>query len=216
MNSTALAQTDEKTPHWNAKLYRENSIKLQKNTALELIRRISSKIKDDDYILDIGCGDGKITVEIAQYVSNGFIEAIDLSDSMIALAQSEYQDTTNIKFSIMNAENLSFDKEFDWIMSFFCIQWVRNKEKTFKKIAELLLPTGKMALIMANRNQYILKARRKLFSEQKWFQYFRSYEDVTDVIDDDDYEFYAHKVGLRNIKYREHPKTLFLVHDTFA
>jgi trans-aconitate methyltransferase len=49
---------------WNAEDYHKNSAN-QQRCAREVIAKL--ELKGDEKILDIGCGDGKITAEIASY-----------------------------------------------------------------------------------------------------------------------------------------------------
>jgi trans-aconitate 2-methyltransferase len=76
-----------KTYNWNAEDYKQHS-KGQQKWARELIARL--KLKGTEDILDIGFGDGKVTAEIASYVPNGSVVAIDNSISMIKLAKKNY------------------------------------------------------------------------------------------------------------------------------
>lgn len=199
--------TNEPQPHWDAELYKKNSILLQQTTAKELIATLH--FQSNDRLLDVGCGDGKITAELATLVPNGFVEGTDLSTDMITLAKKEHGSIKNIAFSVMDAQNLSFSKPFDAIVSFFCLQWVPNKQQSYIKMANLLKPGGQVAFIMTDRNPYLLQVRQKLYNHSTWSEYFVDYKDATDVIDDDKYPEYAKNAGFTNIRYSEKPKTLF-------
>ncbi len=72
---------------WNAEDYHKNSANQQK-WALELIAKLV--IQGNEIILDIGCGDGKITAEIANHVPNGLVLGIDSSQEMIGFAQTKF------------------------------------------------------------------------------------------------------------------------------
>ena len=54
---------------WNAADYAANSA-VQQTWARELIARL--KLRGDEHVLDVGCGDGKVTAEIAQSVPRGW------------------------------------------------------------------------------------------------------------------------------------------------
>ncbi|HSY74496.1 MAG TPA: hypothetical protein VK810_03415, partial [Dongiaceae bacterium] len=53
---------------WNPADYAANSI-VQQNWARELIAKFH--LRGDEHILDVGCGDGKVTAEIACAVPHG-------------------------------------------------------------------------------------------------------------------------------------------------
>ena len=92
---------------WDANDYEKNS-KSQQLWAQELINKLN--LKGDEEILDIGCGDGKITAEIASHLTSGNILGIDSSHEMIELAKKKYPDHIykNVQFSVGDASNLSF------------------------------------------------------------------------------------------------------------
>jgi SAM-dependent methyltransferase len=72
---------------WNPEVY-EKSSSTQKKWAEEVISKI--QIKGNERVLDIGCGDGKITAYIASLVPEGSVVGIDNSAEMISFAQSKF------------------------------------------------------------------------------------------------------------------------------
>jgi ubiquinone/menaquinone biosynthesis C-methylase UbiE len=72
---------------WDAKDY-SNFSSGQQKWGRELISKLS--LKENDTVLDIGCGDGKITAEIAEQVPAGSVKGIDNSESMIKLASEKF------------------------------------------------------------------------------------------------------------------------------
>ncbi|MGH7993983.1 MAG: class I SAM-dependent methyltransferase, partial [Limisphaerales bacterium] len=61
---------------WNAADYAAHSV-VQQTWARELIARL--KLRGGEHILDVGCGDGKVTAEIARAVSRGGVTGVDTS-----------------------------------------------------------------------------------------------------------------------------------------
>ena len=72
---------------WDALDYAKSS-SAQQQWARELIGKL--QLKGDETLLDIGCGDGKVTAEIAACLPMGSVLGVDSSAEMIALAQSQY------------------------------------------------------------------------------------------------------------------------------
>src|SRR6266702_8565508 len=72
---------------WNAADYAANSA-VQQTWARELIAKL--KLRGDEHILDVGCGDGKVTAEIARAVPRGQVLGADSSPEMIAFAQKTF------------------------------------------------------------------------------------------------------------------------------
>ncbi len=68
-------------------------------------------------VLDIGCGDGRITAEIAAKIPEGRIWGIDNSIEMIKMAQRTFpfEKYSNLKFKHIDARDMDFNNEFDRI-----------------------------------------------------------------------------------------------------
>src|SRR3990167_5958806 len=60
----------------------------------------------DDILLDVGCGDGSYTIEIAQKIPNGKITGRDPSEKMIAHA-SKQKKPTNVVFECEDLMSLN-------------------------------------------------------------------------------------------------------------
>ena len=72
-------------------------------------------LKGDERILDIGCGNGKVTAHLASLVPDGSVMGIDLSREMISFAANKYipEEHPNLSFQIGDASYLGFQEEFD-------------------------------------------------------------------------------------------------------
>jgi len=90
---------------WNAADYAANST-VQQSWARELIARL--KLRGDEHILDVGCGDGKVTAEIARAVPQGAVTGMDASAEMIEFAQQTFPraKVPNLKFQICDAREI--------------------------------------------------------------------------------------------------------------
>ena len=67
---------------------------MQQTWARELIARLN--LRGDEHILDVGCGDGKVTAEIARAVPRGSVTGVDASPEMIEFAQKDFSGRRNI------------------------------------------------------------------------------------------------------------------------
>ena len=95
-----------KSAKWNPADYAANSA-VQQTWARELIARL--KLRGDERILDVGCGDGKVTAEIARAVPRGFVIGIDASAEMIGFAREAFPPSkiSNLKFQICDARKIN-------------------------------------------------------------------------------------------------------------
>jgi trans-aconitate methyltransferase len=92
---------------WNAADYAANSA-AQQIWARELIAQLH--LRGDERILDVGCGDGKVTAELARAVPKGSVTGIDASPEMIRFARKTFPPgkQLNLEFQVMDACEINF------------------------------------------------------------------------------------------------------------
>lgn len=79
----------------------------------EMLNEIS--LKGDETILDIGCGPGTLTKNIAERVPNGKVIRIDASPSMIVYAKA--LGIKNAEFFVIDATKIPYENTFDLVFS---------------------------------------------------------------------------------------------------
>ena len=91
---------------WNAANYAANSA-VQQSWARELIAKL--KLRGDEHILDVGCGDGKVTAELARAVPRGQVVGMDASAEMISFARKTFSSgkISNLKFHTGDARQIT-------------------------------------------------------------------------------------------------------------
>lgn len=194
-------------PHWDGDQYSKNS-KPQYEASMAMLDH-NYKFKGDEEVLDVGCGDGKITFQIAQYVPRGRVVGVDNSPNMVQFAQKTYAEQKNLTFEVRDAQDLGPIGEFDLIVSNFCLQWAPNKILAFKEIKKHLKPDGRLILIVPFRNQTIAKLREQMAKEDHWKEYFSGYFDPSIHVEDTLYRKYAEIAGLAISSYTTAPVTTY-------
>ena len=137
----------KKDDRWSGNYYKNNS-KPQEHAALSIIESIN--FNGNEAVLDIGCGDGKVTAHITQHVPQGTVVGFDVSPSMIQAAQQAHGRISNLSFQVANAANFSLDKTFDYIVSFSTLHWVKDQVAAFKNIKQALKPEGTAIIRMTS------------------------------------------------------------------
>jgi ubiquinone/menaquinone biosynthesis C-methylase UbiE len=99
-------------------------------------------------VLDISCDDGRITAEIARRLGSGSVLGIDPSTHMIDFAKAHFAEPEypNLAFAVGDATALPFRGEFDLVVSFNALHWVRDQNAALRGIREALKPTGRAFL----------------------------------------------------------------------
>jgi len=162
---------------WDAREYEKHSQGQQK-WARELIEKIS--LKGTENVLDLGCGDGKVTAEISKLLNKGSITGIDNSAAMIKLASDRHSADIypNLSFQEMDAGNLQFNDRFDLIFSNAVLHWVKDQIPVIKGIFKSLKQGGKVLLQMGGKGNAaeIVSVLSELQTEKKWNSYFNGFD----------------------------------------
>lgn len=104
-------------------------------------------LKPDMDVLDIGCGDGAYSKKIIDKIPQGTFVGIDKSQNMLELARETLARYPNVILQENDVIKMRFVEEFDYIFSFWCLQWVTDSVKAFENIDQALRPGGKFLLI---------------------------------------------------------------------
>ena len=91
-----------------------------------------------EHILDVGCGDGTLTIKIKEMGAD--VVGIDNSLSMIGAARAKGLDAR-----LMDAAQLKFGEAFDAVFSNATLHWVLDKERAARAIWFALKPGGRFA-----------------------------------------------------------------------
>ncbi|HEY5914447.1 MAG TPA: methyltransferase domain-containing protein [Verrucomicrobiae bacterium] len=93
-----------------------------------------------EHILDLGCGDGVLTEQLAEIVPAGEVVGIDSSQGMIEVARQRQRD--NLRFVLMNINDLNFREQFEVVFSNATLHWVRDHQRLYRNVKQALRPEG--------------------------------------------------------------------------
>ena len=134
---------------WDAEKYDRVNIQ-QFESGIELTRL--ADVRKDDLILDLGCGTGRITAELASLTPKGNVIGIDPSIEMINRATDRCRDIKNVTFHNIPAQSMTFTDTFDLVYSNLALQWVKERHKVAGLIYQALKPDGRIAFQIPGRN----------------------------------------------------------------
>jgi trans-aconitate methyltransferase len=163
-----------KVMKWNAADYAANSI-VQQSWARELIAKL--KLRGDERILDVGCGDGKVTAELARAVPRGAVTGVDASGEMIGFARKTFPPAriSNLKFQITDAREISFKTKFDLFFSNAALHWVDDHQAVLRGAASVLKPGGRLVVSCGGKGNAhdVFLALRPEMRLKRWCDFFR-------------------------------------------
>jgi len=200
---------------WNGKGYARHS-SAQFKWAQELIEKMG--IKGHESLLDIGCGDGKITAFLAQKLATGRVVGIDASENMIGFASATFskKDYPDLSFKQMDATKLSFQNEFDLVFSNSALHWIKDHRPVLKGIYRSLRQNGKAFMSFGGKGNIdtIVPIIDQLVQEAEWVDYFRNLALTWTFHDAENYRLWVVDAGLTPIRIELVPKDM--VHDDKA
>jgi trans-aconitate 2-methyltransferase len=108
-----------------------------------------------EHVLDIGCGDGRLTARIADAVPQGTVIGFDKSGSMIETAKQTFKNKSNLRFLNQDAQDAVFYKQFpeafDLVTSFTVLHWVPDQKTVLNGILYALKRGGKFYLRLCSK-----------------------------------------------------------------
>lgn len=180
---------------WDAADYAANSA-AQYEWGRELISQLG--LVSGERVLDVGCGDGKLTALMAQQLVGGAVTGIDASPQMVDLAQQSWGGAHNIVFACRDAQNLAFESVFDAVFSNAVLHWVPNHPAVLAGVRRALRPGGRMLLQMpasGNCSQFI-EAVDRVRAMPRWRRFFRDFTFPWRFSVEDDYIRWLDQAGL--------------------
>jgi trans-aconitate methyltransferase len=182
---------------WNATDYAKNS-QGQFAWALNVIERLS--LGADDHVLDLGCGDGKVSVELARRVPAGRVVGVDSSPGMIDLARSTWCPTVpNVEFRVADARSLNLSEAFDVAFSNSALHWIPDHLTVLRGVAAALKRGGNLFFSMGGRGSaaVVYSAIDELMRLEPWASLLSGARPPHHFFGPEDYDVWLPQAGLR-------------------
>jgi trans-aconitate methyltransferase len=197
---------------WDADEYARHS-SAQEKWARELLAKL--KLKGNENVLDLGCGDGKITAEIANIIKDGSVIGVDNSESMIKLAQGKYLNKkhNNLSFRVMDAKKLMFDEKFDVVFSNAALHWVDDHGKVLEGIHRSLKPGGRFLIQTGGTGNAAaaFETVKEMAVLDEWLPYLKDAESPYNFLSDNEYRKLIPEKGFRPLRIELLKKDM--IHD---
>jgi len=183
---------------WDARDYQKSS-EAQLRLGRELIAKLG--LKGSERVLDIGCGDGKVTAEIAALLPQGSATGIDSSQEMIGLACRTFTpgEFPNLRFIHMDACELNFRQEYDIVFSNAVLHWVSDHRSVLKGIYVGLKSPGRLLLQMGGRGNVadMIKVVQDVTAKPEWSPYFKGFIPPYSFFGTEEYSVWLPEAGLK-------------------
>ena len=155
---------------------------LHKNFGIIIRKKILNDIlgpQKNKNILDVGCGDGNVSLE---YGYKNKLSLIDQSEKMLSLAKKNATllKVRNINFFNCSLKNFSPKKKYDVIILFGFLAHVDSLSNTFDKIYSFLNNNGKILIQYSDHKKLLTKAN--MYFSDKIYKKNRITDNLIDQI----------------------------------
>jgi ubiquinone/menaquinone biosynthesis C-methylase UbiE len=116
-----------------------------------------SHLQRGQAVLDVGCGPGTISADIARLVAPGSVTGIDLSHEVIELARRNADGTgdANLSFHVGDVYDLHFaDSSFDVVYAHQVLQHLSDPIRALGEMRRVLAPGGLVAVRDADYGKF--------------------------------------------------------------
>ena len=128
---------------WDSSLYDDRHSFVWKKSA-DMIDLLDPK--PGEHILDLGCGTGHLTSQIA--ARGAEVLGVDASAAMIGQARQNFP---KLQFSLADARKLHFEQRFDAVLSNAALHWIPEASEVIESVRHALKPGGRFVLEMGGK-----------------------------------------------------------------
>ena len=112
---------------------------------------LSNYVKEGRVVLDVGCGPGLFSIEMAAMVGKtGKVIAADLQEGMLKKVKNKVRGKEIerlIKLHKCEENKIGISEKVDFVLAFYMVHEVLNQREFFNEIKSILKPNGKVLII---------------------------------------------------------------------
>jgi len=147
-------------------------------------------------VIDLGCGTGELTRQLADKLPNSDVTGLDSSQEMLDKAASF--STPNLVFT--KGDQSTLTGAWDLIFSNAALQWSENHAELIPYLFDKLKPSGQLAVqIPSNHNHISHQIYRETANEELFKFILNGYQRYAPVLSIDDYARIFFNCGAENI-----------------
>jgi len=163
------------TVDWNPKAYATNS-SAQEAWGSALHEKL--KLCDGETIIDLGCGDGRLTAALARQNPSGHTIGLDASPAMVEYARTAYADLPGLEFHQADARSFHVDMPADALVSSAALHWIAELDQAFQASWHALRPGGRLLFQMGGTGNIaeVEEAAWEVVAQPQWHDFFKGFE----------------------------------------
>ncbi len=135
--------TDRYSHGHHESVLRSHRWRTAENSAGFLVDHLSTSMS----LLDVGCGPGTITADLALRLGEGRVVGLDAAAEVIEAARSEHAEVANLRFEVGDAYALAFEEgTFDVVFAHQVLQHLSAPVRALLEMRRVLRPGGLLAV----------------------------------------------------------------------
>jgi trans-aconitate 2-methyltransferase len=163
--------------------------RLQQEVARQALSDLS--LRGNERVLDVGCGDGRVTAMIADRLTCGSLVGVDPSEAMVQAAQQRFSGDPRVAIALGTASELTYEAEFDFVCSFNALHWETRWQAALQRIRAALRPGGRALLVFVcdGERPSVEDVNMDIAFSPRWRSWFEDFTapyvhvDPTDYVD---------------------------------
>ena len=182
---------------WNPDLY--HKFQAQRSAPFyDLLALVD--IRENLKVIDLGCGTGNLTLELAGTLPNSHVTGLDSSPQMLDKAAS--LTTPNLVFE--QGDQSTLTGEWDLIFSNAALQWSKNHTELIPHLYQRLKPGGQIAVQIPSNHNHISHQIYRETAEEDMFKFIlQGFQRYAPVLPIDDYARILFNCGAEEINVFE-------------
>ena len=146
----------------------------QRQWGAQLISEL--RLTGREQILDLGCGDGAPTAQLAGLVPQGHVLGIDASEGMIASTRRHAR--ANLTFRLQDINEIDFHDEFDVVFSNATLHWIKDHCRLLANVLTGLRTDGVARFSFAGDGNCsnLFRVLDEVMGRAEFASYFREFD----------------------------------------
>jgi trans-aconitate 2-methyltransferase len=139
----------------------------------------------DETAIDAGCGTGKITELLLQYLPDGTVLAVDASAAMVEAARERFAGDGRVRVEQQDLVQLQVERPVDLVFSTATFHWIQDHERLFGRLARALKPGGRLVVQCGGKGNIarVMGATEEVMDGERFRDLFEGWEDPWNFAD---------------------------------
>jgi trans-aconitate methyltransferase len=158
-------------------------------------------LRGDEHVVDLGCGDGRLSAELAARLPRGAVTGIDADPGMIAFAGRRHG-RENVTYVQADVRRFWLGRRADLIVSTATLHWVEDHQVVARCCRAHLDRGGRILFQMGGRGNCaeIVAAARAVASEASWAPFLHPLSTPWHFLAPEDYRDLLPRCGFRLLR----------------